>query len=437
MRQDAWTVRLALILVTAAVVALWWFGTPATALASPGLVALAAGELTGLVAGWLICIQLLLVSRIPWFERAVGHDRLIGWHVVIGSSVFGLVLLHVVGIVLGPMLLTRSTAWESLVDVLVAYPDMLAALVGTLVVFAVIGTSLRVVRRRLPFEVWYWIHVAGYGGAYLALLHQVSGGTHLAADPWARAFWLVLYLGTGAAVLAFRVLLPMLRNRRHRMRVVEVVRETPTIVSLWIAGERLDELALVPGAYVSVRFDAPGLRGPGHPFSLSATPRDGRFRITVHEAGDHTRLMAHLQPGTRVWFEGPFTSHSADPARESAIALIGGGVGIAPLYPVAEQLVAEGRDVVVLHRALTEPDLALRDEFARLLGDRYHAVPGCPEELGHDPLATPHLLARFPDLADREVYLCGSAGMMGATMAGLAPLGHRRDLIHEEEFAQT
>ena len=437
LRQDALSARLALVVGSLGVVALWWFGTPAASISSPGAAALAVAELAGLAAGWLICVQLLLVARIPWFERAVGHDRLIGWHVLLGLSVLGLVVLHIAAMTAAPVLFIGATPWAAFADLIASYPDMIPALIGTAILLAVVISSFRSLRRRLRFEVWYWLHVAAYAGAYLALLHQLSGGGHLSVEPWARIVWLVLYGATGAAVLVHRVLLPLVRNRRHRLRVDELVRETPSIVSIWIAGERLDELALVPGAYVSVRFDAPGLRGPGHPFSLSATPRDGRFRITVAEIGDGTRRMGRLEPGTRVWFEGPYTSSSADPAHERAVALIGGGVGIAPLYPVAERFAAEGREVVVLHRALTEPDLALRDEFARLLGDRYHAVPGCPDDLGHDPLATEHLLARFPDLAEREIYLCGSAGMMGATMAGLAPLGMRRDLIHEEEFAQS
>src|SRR4051812_45912076 len=53
-----------------AVVVFWWLGTPTTVGSTPGGALTSLGELAGLLASFLVCLQLLLVGRVPWFERA-------------------------------------------------------------------------------------------------------------------------------------------------------------------------------------------------------------------------------------------------------------------------------------------------------------------------------------------------------------------------------
>jgi hypothetical protein len=45
-----------------------------------GGVATFAGSLTGLVGTYLALVMVLLVSRIPFVERVLGHDGLLRWH---------------------------------------------------------------------------------------------------------------------------------------------------------------------------------------------------------------------------------------------------------------------------------------------------------------------------------------------------------------------
>ena len=56
--------------------------TPETAgqFTAAGGVATFAGSLTGLVGTYLALVMVLLVSRIPFVERVLGHDGLLRWH---------------------------------------------------------------------------------------------------------------------------------------------------------------------------------------------------------------------------------------------------------------------------------------------------------------------------------------------------------------------
>jgi ferredoxin-NADP reductase len=152
-----------------------------------------------------------------------------------------------------------------------------------------------------------------------------------------------------------------------------------------------------------------------HPYSLSAAPDGRSLRITVKDLGDGSAALRRLRPGTRVLVEGPF-GRLCDRARSTdRVALIGAGVGITPLRALAEELGAAGRDVVVLHRFTDEPLFAR--EFTALARERGIGLVPLPGPRratdswlgagvgGGDDLTA--LRARVPDIAERDVYVCG------------------------------
>ena len=61
-----------------------------------GAALIGLGRLTALLAGYLALVEVLLLARLPFLERAVGFDRLTVWHRRNGYAVIGLVLAHVV-----------------------------------------------------------------------------------------------------------------------------------------------------------------------------------------------------------------------------------------------------------------------------------------------------------------------------------------------------
>ena len=71
------SVRAVIWLGSLAVLWFWWAGTSPSMGSTPATAITAFGELAGLIASYLVCAQVLLVARVPWFERAVGLDRLV------------------------------------------------------------------------------------------------------------------------------------------------------------------------------------------------------------------------------------------------------------------------------------------------------------------------------------------------------------------------
>lgn len=430
-------VRFVLAAGVVAVLAMWWFSVPASYAATPANLATTLGELSGLLGAYLVCAQLLLIARVPWFERAVGLDKLVSWHRSLGATVVFLVLAHIGFMVLGGMILDKSMPWSAFIKLLQSYPDMTKAWVGT-VVFLLVGlTSARLLRTRISYEVWYWIHLTAYVGIFLTFFHQLSGGAHFVSNPLNRVLWLLLYFGTASAIITWRFILPTLDAWRTRMRVVAVVPETADTASVWFEGRHLDELGVRAGNFLNFRFVAWGHLLTAHPYSVSYVPRDGHMRITVGGIGDHSRRLRFLKPGTLVFAEGPFGHFTADRATRERILLVAGGAGIGPIRALAEELQARGARPVVLYRAHSAEHLALLDELRAMPGVTVVPVVGRRSELGYDPLSAPALKSFIPDLHNWEVFICGPEGMAQTLERSLDLLNVPSRFIHREELSMS
>jgi predicted ferric reductase len=421
-----------------AVVARWWSDTPAASLGTFGAQLTAAGRVAGLLAAYLVLVQLLLMSRLPWFERAVGFDRLAAWHRGLGTNVVLLIVTHVLTTVWGYGLTLHHAPASELVTIITTYPDEWKATAGVLLFVAIGITSARFARQRVSYEAWYWLHLTAYVAVALTFFHQESNGADFVGHPGNRLGWTLLYTAVAGCLIVWRLGVPAVAMAHHRMTVERVVPEAPGVVSVWIKGRYLDEMAGAAGQFLLWRFLAPGHLLTAHPYSLSAMPTPTRLRITVKDLGDHSRALAHLPPGTAVLAEGPFGHFTAARASRAKVLLIGGGSGIAPVRALAEEFVRGRCDVVIVYRASRPADLALGRELAALAeGGRasLHWVVGTRRDLGHDPLSAPAIRAAVPDAANRDVYLCGPAGMTRAVTGALRRLGVRDDQIHTEEFA--
>ncbi len=443
----------AALLSVVAVVALWLRDGGVQAIADPGGVATTFGRLTGLVAADLLLVQVLLMARIPWMERAWGQDVLTRRHRLVGFASFHLMLAHVMLITIGYAQSAKAGLLSEAWALTTTYPGMLLAVGGTAALILVVATSLRAARRRLRYESWHLIHLYAYLGVGLALPHQLWTGADFLTSPVASVFWWGLWGTAAGAIVLFRLALPIARSAYHGMSVQAVVPEGPGLVSVVIRGRHLDRMGLHPGQYFHWRF----LERPGwtraNPYSVSGMPRADRLRITARTDGDGGRRLTRLRPGVPVMVEGPYGSMTPHRRRQRDVLLIAAGVGITPMRGLAEQIglesAAPGRSgyrspsVVLLHRISRPADAIFGSELAELA--RYcdlrvvHLV-GARSPDGswlpgpHPGNARTALRQMVPDIGDRAIYLCGPPGWTTSVIRTLRQLRIPASAIHREEF---
>lgn len=405
---------------------------------SSGDVLNSIGRITGLIGAYLALLQVLMLARLPWLDRLVGFDRMTIWHRRNGKACIVLIVVHTITITAGYTLTDQVGLGNEISSLLGTYPGMITATVGTGLLIAVVLTSLMIVRRRLPYEAWYAVHIFAYAGIALGYLHQIPTGNELTADPAAQRYWHLLYIVPLALVVVFRALAPLLRALWHRLRVEEVVREAPGVVSIYIGGRHLDRLGARAGQFFIWRFLASGVWWESHPFSLSAAPHGQRLRITVKASGNYSARLAAIPAGTRVIADGPFGHFTASARRHERLALIAGGIGITPIRALLDDLSADD-DVTVVYRALADDDIVFRAELDQLAAERgvsLHYVVGDHRDTASAHLLTAaHLTELVPDLRDRDIFLCGPPGLVAAIRGTLREARVPRRHIHLEEFA--
>ena len=382
------------------------------------------------------------MARVPRLEAAFGQDRLARVHRLVGFTSFNLMLAHLVaitwGYALGDLTRTPATLW----DLVLHEPGMLLAAAGTACLVLVVVTSIRAARRRLRYESWHLLHLYAYLGVGLALPHQLWTGQEFTSSAGRTIFWWTAWGVAAASVLVWRVGLPVRRNLRHRLRVTSVVPEGDGLVSVYVTGRQLHRLRVEAGQFFTWRF----LGRPGwtraNPYSLSAAPDGRSLRITVQGVGDGSSAAFALRPGTRALVEGPYGRLGERARRRRRVALIGAGVGITPLRALAEGLSYAPGDAVYVERFTQTPLFAHEvDALARERGLRVLRLAGrrrSPDSWlgsGVGPVADVDALTYWiPDIAERDVFVCGPEAWTDLVRQDLATAGLPPDQLHLETF---
>ncbi len=435
----AFVVNFAIAVGALVTIAMWLRHGQLTAASGPGGAATAAGQVFALVGTYAALVQILFMSRIAWLERTIGLDVLAVWHRWLGFAVVTLLTGHVVFTTIGwaagsipPVSIAHETSW------MIAHePDVLMAWIGFLLFVAIAFTSIRAARRRLSRETWYFVHLYAYLAVALSFAHQLAVGSDFDNDAAARVWWVGLYVLVGAAILWWRVGVPLWTNFRHQMRVQRVFVEGPETVSIHVKGRGLDQLGAEPGQFFLWRFLTRQDWWKPHPFSLSAAPRPDTLRITVKSLGDDSARLQYLKPGVRVFAEGPYGTLTTERRTRHRVLLLAGGIGITPLRALLDAF-GPTDDVVLLYRVAREEDAVFVAElhsFVEQRGVRLHVIAG--SDIGNDQtdlLSIPNLTRGVPDIRARDCYVSGPPAFVDTLRGRLDRIGVPHRQIHYERF---
>ncbi|MEV5834863.1 MOSC and FAD-binding oxidoreductase domain-containing protein [Nocardia sp. NPDC052112] len=223
------------------------------------------------------------------------------------------------------------------------------------------------------------------------------------------------------------------------MRVVDIVRESSTITSVYLAvAEGARPPSALPGQYITLRLTDAGDPAPVRSYSLSSAPGSDTYRISVKREGlASTYVHTRLRIGAIVEVAAP-RGDFVLAAGAGPVLLVSGGVGVTPVLAMLHQLAAQrsDRDVWWLHTAHNSDQQAFADEAHRLL----QSLPNAHEQVFHTAPAngvpprrlTAETLATLGLPSGATAYVCGPERFMTAMCESLTALGITR--IHTELF---
>lgn len=447
-RRGAWRIAATAViwLTSLFVVALWVGGAGIQSLFAFNADTLnTLGRLTGLVSANLLLYQVLLMARIPLFEKGFGRDGITRLHRFVGFWSFWLLMAHIVLLVAGYAAQAAINPFVQLWQFVWDYPGMLLATAGTGLLVMVVVTSIRRARRKLRYESWHLLHLYGYLGVGLAIPHMLWTGADFITNPAATVYWWTLWAVVAASVVVFRVAVPLWRSRRHDLRVTSVSADGKRGVAVRMRGRGLHRLDAKPGQFFVWRFlDGPGWTR-GHPLSLAGAPIGDELVVAARIVGDGTRRLSRLRRGTRVLFEGPYGHMTGDVRTGRKLLMLGAGAGVGPLVALLESEEYGPGEATLVTRDHDDRDgMRLREiqRLARERGLRHFTLNGRRGGSGatwlpatHGAWAGPDLIRHLaPDLEEYDVFLCGPIPWMDAVRTDLRAAGVDDSRIHSEAF---
>ncbi len=182
--------------------------------------------------------------------------------------------------------------------------------------------------------------------------------------------------------------------------ITKVVEETPTIRTFFFD----TSFELIPGQFVMV-----WIRGVDEiPMALSY-----ENAITVQKVGSATSALFELGECDSVGIRGPFGK--GFDVRKGNILLVAGGLGAAPLAPLAEKAGAEGAKITTLLGAKTKDELLFRKRFEAVGEVRVATDDGSEGKHGY-------VTQLLDDLKNyNQVYCCGPEPMMKKVLDKVTP----------------
>jgi ferredoxin--NADP+ reductase len=187
---------------------------------------------------------------------------------------------------------------------------------------------------------------------------------------------------------------------------IRAKRELTPVTKLFVVDAPLVAKKAQPGQFVIVRIAPNGERIP---LTIAdADAKAGTVTIVIQEVGKTSRQMGLLAEGDGILdFVGPL-GRPAPLTDKGPVVLVGGGFGVAPIYPIAKALRAKGVKVISIIGARSQDLLILEAEMASVSDELLVATDDGTK--GHKGFVT-DVLKRLID-SGRDIELVIAIGPM-------------------------
>ena len=167
---------------------------------------------------------------------------------------------------------------------------------------------------------------------------------------------------------------------------------------------------IMPGQFVQVRVDGSPSTYLRRPISIHDVELEqNEITLLVQQVGEGTRHLAAAEDGDTINMVLPLGNGFSLPEKGERCLLVGGGIGIAPLYYFAKVLNAKGVRPTLLLGGKAETDLLRLADYQNL-GETF--VTTEDGSLGEKGFVTMHSV--WQKQSFDKIYVCGPKPMMKA-----------------------
>ena len=147
--------------------------------------------------------------------------------------------------------------------------------------------------------------------------------------------------------------------KQSLFEIVENIQLTESVYKMTLSGDVSEITA--PGQFVNIKLDGLYLRRPISVCDVS----ENALTIIYKVVGSGTRKMAEMRSGVLDILTGLGNGYDTSVSGDSPV-LLGGGVGVPPMYLLAKELLKQGKKVYVILGFNTKSEVFFEQEFKDL-----------------------------------------------------------------------
>ncbi len=218
----------------------------------PGDFLIALGRLAGLLTELLIITQLFLISRFSFIEKEYDFDKLIGIHKKIGFFIRIFIISHPLLLTIGYAKLNNINYLNQFINFQTNWEEVFGATIAAIIIILIAIISIKKIRNRIPYEVWYLSHLPLYIAIAIAFEHQIQTGDM--SQGGAMFYWYLINILTIGILIIYRFIKPLYLFINHRFIVEKIVKENKNVYSIYITGKNMIKYKFQSGQYATLIF---------------------------------------------------------------------------------------------------------------------------------------------------------------------------------------
>ncbi len=392
----------------------------------------------------ILLIEFVLSGRFKLISARIGMDVTMRMHQLLARTALAFILVH--PFLYQTPVLNFPLPWDT------SRQHTLGLGIGSLATGLIAWVLLpafvliSILRDQLPYRYETWRLMHGTAAVLIAGMvthHTLSAGRY-SSDPWLAGFWILLLTIALASLLYSYLIMPLAEaSRPYQLNSIrKLASRTWELIIKPREGNVLDFEA---GQFVWLNLGHSPFSLHENPFSISSAPnRKSNIQFIIKEAGDSTSQISQLAVGTTAYINGPHGNLSLCGRKGKGIALIAGGVGIAPLLSIARQLDADDdpRPLILVYGNRSADQIVYEDELNLLARKKNRIVkfvlsepePGWTGLTGTIDQNTIEAAFSFEGTSEWLYLVCGPPAMLDVVENALLARGVRASQIVSERF---
>lgn len=392
----------------------------------------------------VLLVEFVLSGRFRAISGRIGMDVTMRFHQLVARTALVFVLVH-------PFLyrtpfFSTPRPWDTTGQLTLGL-ELGPLASGVIAWVALPGFVLMsIFRDQLPYryETWRAMHAVGAVAIAVLVTHHTLYAGRYSADPLLAGFWILLLVVALASLVWTYVIAPLGEAGRP-YEVTSVKKIALKTWELTVRPRRNDALVFDAGQFAWLNLGHSPFSLHENPFSISSAPAERPdIRFVIKEVGDLTRRIGDVAPGTVAYLDGAHGNLTLKGRTGKGIALIAGGVGIAPLLSIARQLRAEKdpRPLILLYGNRVAEQIVYKGELNQLgrraktqvihvIAEPKHGWKGLTGQVGKAPIDE---VFSFDGASEWLYLVCGPPPMLEAVEDALTDLGIPGRQIVSEQF---